>query len=79
MTERVDRHGLRVARELDDFINAEALPGTGVDADAFWSGFSAIVGDLAPKNRALLAKRDELQAKIDAWHVERRGQRHAPA
>ncbi|MDE0190067.1 MAG: malate synthase G [Gammaproteobacteria bacterium] len=78
MTERVARHGLRVARELDDFINAEALPRTDVDADAFWSGFSAIVRDLTPKNRALLAKRDELQAQIDAWHVERRGQRHDP-
>ena len=76
MTERVDRHGLKVARELDDFINDEALPGTGVDGDAFWSGFSAIVGDLTPKNRALLAKRDELQSIIDAWHLERRGQRH---
>ena len=79
MTERVDRHGLKVARELDDFINAEALPGTGVGGDAFWSGFSAIVGDLTPKNRALLAKRDELQSVIDAWHRERRGQRHDPA
>ena len=78
MTERVDRHGLNVARELDDFINAEALPGTGVDGDAFWSGFSAIVRNLTPKNRALLAKRDELQAKIDVWHLERRGQRHDP-
>ena len=78
MTERVDRHGLNVARELDDFINAEALPGTGVDGDAFWSGFSAIVRNLTPKNRALLAKRDELQSKIDAWHLERRGQRHDP-
>ena len=78
MTERVDRHGLKVAKELDDFIVAEALPGTGVDGEAFWSGFSAIVRDLTPRNRALLARRDELQAKIDAWHVERRGQRHDP-
>ena len=76
MTERVDRHGLRVAKELDDFITAEALPGTGIGAETFWSGFSALVRDLTPTNRALLAKRDELQAQIDAWHRERRGQRH---
>ena len=78
MTERVDRHGLKVAKELDDFIAAEALPGTGIDIDGFWSGFSAVVRDLTPANRALLAKRDALQAKIDAWHRERRGQRHDP-
>ena len=68
MTERVEVGGLKVAKELYNFANTEALPGTGVDAQAFWAGLDAIVHDLAPKNAALLAKRDELQAKIDAWH-----------
>ena len=68
MSERVETHGLQVDRGLYDFVNDEALPGTGVDADAFWSGFAALVHDLGPKNRALLARRDELQAKIDQWH-----------
>jgi malate synthase len=55
-------------------IEREALPGTGVGCDAFWQGLSALVHELGPKNRALLARRDELQAAIDAWHRERRGQ-----
>ncbi|MCU9847740.1 malate synthase G [Defluviimonas sp. WL0024] len=73
---RVDRQGLRVAEELATFIEGRALPGTGVEADAFWAGFAGIVAELGPKNRALLAQRDALQAQIDAWHVERRGQPH---
>jgi malate synthase len=68
--ERVDAGGLQVAKPLHDFVQQQALPGTGVDPAAFWSGFSAIVHDLAPANRALLRKRDELQAAIDAWHKE---------
>jgi malate synthase len=68
MTERLERDGLKVAAALAAFIERDALPGTGVPAADFWSGFSRLVHDLAPKNRALLAKRDTLQAEIDAWH-----------
>ena len=63
----MNHHGLKVDPQLSDFITERALPGTGVDADSFWRGFSDLVHDLAPKNRALLAKRDALQANIDAW------------
>jgi malate synthase len=70
MSEHIETNGLKVARELYDFVNDEALPGTGVEADVFWSGLARIVHDLAPKNRALLARRDDLQARIDGWHRE---------
>ncbi|MER8595121.1 malate synthase G [Mesorhizobium sp. M1182] len=68
MTDRVEIAGLRIARELHDFVVNEALPGTGIEAGAFWSGFSAIVHDLSPKNRALLEKRDAMQDKLDRWY-----------
>ena len=76
MTERVQVGGLQVAKVLFDFVNNEAIPGTGIAADAFWAGAEKVINDLAPKNKALLAKRDELQAKIDAWHQARAGQAH---
>jgi malate synthase len=76
MTERVQVGGLQVAKALYDFVNNEAIPGTGIAADKFWAGAAAVIKDLAPKNRALLAKRDELQAQIDAWHQARKGQAH---
>ncbi len=73
---RVDKHGLQVASELADFIEDRALPGTGVDADRFWAGFSALVHDLGPKNRALLDRREEIQGRIDAWHIAHRDAPH---
>jgi malate synthase len=68
MTARTTVHGLQVATELYRFIEDKVLPGTGVDSAAFWSGFDAIVSELAPKNAALLAERDRLQAELDTWH-----------
>ena len=77
MTNRIEIAGLRVAGELFTFVGDEALPGTGISELDFWHRFADIVNDLAPKNRALLARRDELQAKLDDWYRdERRPHRH---
>ncbi|NKX44688.1 malate synthase G [Roseicyclus persicicus] len=72
----VTRARLQVAGELAEFLEARALPGTGVDPAGFWAGFSDLLHGFAPKNRALLDKRQDLQARIDAWHIARRGQPH---
>jgi malate synthase len=64
----IQRGGLQVAANLDQFIEKEALPGTGVESAAFWAGFDKLVHDLAPKNRALLAERERLQRELDTWH-----------
>jgi len=68
MTQMNTRGGLQVAANLDQFVETEALPGTGIDSAAFWSGFDALVHELAPRNRALLAERDRLQTELDNWH-----------
>lgn len=68
MTNRTTIHGLQVATELKTFIDEQVLPGTGIDAGDFWAGFDRIVNELAPKNAALLAERDRLQAAMDEWH-----------
>ena len=68
MTERIQRGGLRVAPVLCELLEADIAPGTGVTAQQFWQGLEAIVNELAPRNRELLATRDKLQAQLDAWH-----------
>ncbi|QBS45280.1 malate synthase G [Nocardia sp. CS682] len=73
MTERIQVGGLQVASVLHEFIENQALPGTGVDSAAFWAGAEQVINDLAPRNRALLAERDEIQGKVDAWHAEHPG------
>ncbi|MBX4907535.1 MULTISPECIES: malate synthase G [Rhizobium] len=65
---RIDKNGLAIETVLHDFLMQEVLPGLAIDVDRFFADFSAIVHDLAPRNRALLAKRDELQTKIDDWY-----------
>ncbi|MFT6023866.1 MAG: malate synthase [Ascidiaceihabitans sp.] len=79
MTDFIAKSELRVAPELATFIETAALPGTGVDVDAFWTGFSKLVHERGPQNRGLLEKREAIQAQVDAWHVEHRGANHDAA
>ena len=76
MTEFVTRAGIEADPQLAAFIETEVLGPLGRDADDFWTGFANLLGSFAPRNAALLARREELQAKIDAWHSERAGQPH---
>ncbi|MBB97204.1 MAG: malate synthase G [Rhodobacteraceae bacterium] len=76
MSERISIENLQIATELADFIETRALPGTGVSAQAFWSGFARMVTELTPENRALLAKREALQQQIDNWHLAHRDGPH---
>ena len=73
---RILRQGLQVDAGLVEFLETRALPGSGVDADRFWAGFAGLIAEFTPQNRALLAKRDDLQANIDAWHRAHRGGPH---
>src|SRR5258707_13432721 len=68
MRATVSADQLKIDKALYEFVNDEAIPGSGIRAQAFWSGFAALVRAFAPRNAALLRRRDELQAKIDAWH-----------
>ncbi len=74
MAQRVDRAGLQVDAALGAFVEDQALPGTGVDAAAFWQGLSDLVHTMGPKNRALLEKREDIQRQIDDWHKAHQGQ-----
>ncbi len=80
-TERITVGGLQVAKTLYDFVTNEVLPRIGKSAEAdqaaFWEGFGKIVAEFTPRNRALLAKRDEIQAKLDAWYAENPGEQDA--
>jgi len=78
MTERIQVSGLQVSQAIHDLVKHEIIPGTGVDLEAFWQSFSAIIDEFAPKNRQLLKKRDQLQAQIDAWHQQHNGRVHNP-
>ncbi|WP_282065039.1 malate synthase G [Aliiroseovarius marinus] len=79
MSDYIERAGLQVHRELGRFLETRALAGTALRYDDFWSGFAQILTDLAPKNRALLEKRAEIQRQLDAWHKARAGQPHDAA
>ncbi|MCR9180169.1 MAG: malate synthase G [Erythrobacteraceae bacterium] len=79
MTEMTTRAGLAIDSRLASFLETQVLAPLGRDAEAFWKGFAALLADFVPRNRALLAKREDLQAQIDAWHTERAGKPHDPA
>jgi malate synthase len=79
MTVYVDRAGLKIAEVLAQFVENDVLPPLGMDAGRFWAGVAEVFADFAPRNKALLAKRDDLQAKIDAWHKARPGVPQDPA
>ena len=72
MSDRIEKHGLQVDHRLVAFLEEKAIVDTGVSADAFWKGFSAIVHDLGPRNAALLERREDIQEQIDAWHIANR-------
>jgi malate synthase len=69
----VESAGIRIARPLYDFVNSEALPGTSIGSDVFWSGFAGLLTDLAPRCKALLDKRDSIQQQLDTWHQANKG------
>ena len=79
MTDMTTRAGVAIDPRLATFLETQVLGPLGRDVGAFWQGFAALLAEFAPRNRALLAKREDLQAQIDAWHVARAGKPHDPA
>ena len=76
MSERIQYDELHVAKELDDLLVEEILPGLNVTHDEFWTSFNKIVRNFSQKNKSLITEREKLQKKIDKWHLDRRGQKH---
>ena len=76
MSDTVTKAGLTIDTALAGFVEDEVLAPLGKDPGAFWQGFADLLADFAPRNRALLEKREDLQARVDEWHRSRRGQPH---
>ena len=79
MSNRIQHSSLDIDSSLYALVNQQIIPGTDIKADDFWQAFATVINDLAPKNKALLAKRERLQKQIDAWHQARSGQTLNPA
>lgn len=73
MSDRVQVGDINVDQQLYNFINDEALPGTGIDQNKFWTDFAEVIGEMVPANRKLVAKREDIQAKLDQWYTEHDG------
>lgn len=76
MVERIERAGLQVDKVLVDFVEGEVLPGVGIEADHFWQSLASLMADLGPRNQELLQIREEIQGKVDDWHLRHRNQPH---
>lgn len=74
MNEYVENGNLKIASVLYDFVNSEVLPGSGLSKDAFWTNLEKLIDELSPENKALLARRDDFQKKINSWHLENKGE-----
>ncbi|MBC2665897.1 malate synthase G [Novosphingobium flavum] len=79
MTKMLERAGLSIDEALCHFVEERALPSTGIEAQAFWAGAAGVFARFSPENRQLLARRNDLQARIDLWHMARTGHAHDPA